>query len=90
MIYVNSKEINKVKASGKLTQDLSGRTEIGSCNGHYPFHGSLDDFVIYTIALDLKTVTKLSCTCSMKTGKNSYFNFCVQQEAVVLLWFILY
>lgn len=70
VIYVNSKEITKVKATGKLTQDWAGGTEIGSCNGHYPFHGSLDDFVIYTIALDLKTVKKLSCTCSMKPGND--------------------
>ena len=69
MIYVNSKEINKVKGKGKLMQDWAGRTEIGSCNGHYPFTGLLDDFVIYTIALDLKTISELSCTCSMKSGK---------------------
>ena len=68
VIYVNSKEVSKVKAEGKLTQDWAGRTEIGSCNGHYPFRGSLDDFVIYTIALDVKTIAKLSCTCSMKAG----------------------
>ncbi len=81
MIYVNSKEINKVNAKGKLTQDWAGRTEIGSCNGHYPFHGSLDDFVIYTIALDLKTISKVSCTCSMKSGNVDYtksmFSFCI-------------
>ncbi|CAB4026763.1 Hypothetical predicted protein, partial [Paramuricea clavata] len=68
VVFVNSKEIKKVKAKGKLTQDWTGRTEIGSCNGHYPFHGSLDDFVIYTIALDSKTISRLSCTCSMKPG----------------------
>jgi hypothetical protein len=93
-MFVNSKEIKKVKAKGKLTQDWAGRTEIGSCNGHYPFHGSLDDFVIYTIALDSKTISKLSCTCSMKPGNVDYtksmFNQCLLSDCSFMFVSISY
>ncbi|XP_046842033.1 uncharacterized protein LOC124436153 [Xenia sp. Carnegie-2017] len=67
-VYINSKQINKTKATGNLTQDWGGQTEIGSCNGHYQFQGSLDDYTIYTIALNVESITKLSCTCTMKPG----------------------
>lgn len=68
-IFVNSEAVSRTKGKGMLTQDWRGRVQIGSYNGNFPFHGVLDDFVIYTIALEPDTIKKLTCTCSLKQGR---------------------
>ena len=64
-LYINSKLINTVEGSGLLSEDWGQNTEIGTREEGKELNGFVDEFYIYTKALNQVELDNLVKSCSM-------------------------